>query len=82
MTETSQDSSALLAELPALAQDDRVARVRDAGPPEEVLQQLAAEAEQLAVADAGRALAATDCLISLAETFATPLGRSVVLRAT
>ncbi len=80
MTEP-QNTGKLLAELHALEQGDRVARVRSAGPPDEVLGRLAAEAEQLAITDAGRALDATECLIAVSEAIGSPLGRSLVLRA-
>ncbi len=81
MSEPSSECATMLAELPSLAEADRVARVRDAGVPDEVLGRLAAEAEQLAVTDAGQALEVTACLVAVSDGIGSALGRSLVLRA-
>ncbi|MHC4219573.1 MAG: tetratricopeptide repeat protein, partial [Planctomycetota bacterium] len=75
------DSAALLEELPSLQPDARAARVREAGPIEDVLMTLGEAAEQLALTDAGRALAATECLVPLADSLGAAVGRARVRRA-
>ncbi len=75
------ESKALLAELPALDLLQRLDRVRDCGDPDEVMRSLGETAEQLAVTDAGEALSATECLVPLADSLGSLLGRSLIRRA-
>ena len=62
MTESPSDIATLLAELPGIELPERLARIRGAGDPDEVMRGLGEAAEQLAVSDAGNALVATECL--------------------
>ncbi len=77
----SGESKALLAELPTLDPSRRLDRVRDCGDPDEVMRSLGETAEQLAVTDAGEALSATECLVPLADSLGSLLGRSLIRRA-
>ncbi|MHC4413816.1 MAG: CHAT domain-containing protein [Planctomycetota bacterium] len=81
MTEPSYDRAALLDDLPRLSPREQVARLKHLGEPEAVLLSLGEAAEQLAVTDVGRALVATECLVSLADVLPSPLGRARVRRA-
>jgi CHAT domain-containing protein/tetratricopeptide (TPR) repeat protein len=75
------DSTALLEELPSLPPDEQAARVRGFGPAEDVLLALGDAAEQLALTDAGRALAATECLVPLTDTMGSAVGQARARRA-
>ncbi len=72
---------ARLAELPAVDASQRLDLVREWGEPDDVMRSLAETAEQLAVTDAGLALSATECLVPLADSLGSPLGRSLARRA-
>src|SRR5262245_30504617 len=78
---TAQSIQALLEALPALSRAQRVQRVKAAGPPEAVLSALGEEAERLAVTDLSAALAATECLVILADQLRAGAARSVTRRA-
>ena len=71
----------MLGELATLSPRQRLERVRGAGPADDVLRMLGEAAEALAVADAGRALEATELLIPIAEELKSPLGRALAFRA-
>jgi tetratricopeptide (TPR) repeat protein len=81
MSQLAIDPAALLEALPSLHPDVQAARVRSAGPAEAVLTALSDAAEQMAMTDPGRALAATACLIPLADALDTGIGGARVRRA-
>lgn len=76
MTATTADTGALLAELLALASDDRLARLRATGPPAALLLSLADEAERLAAVEVAQAVAAAAMVVALADEAGAPLARA------
>lgn len=70
------DAAALLADLLALPAEARLDAVRAAGEPDVVLPVLAEEAERLTTVEVGRALAATELIVGLADATDAPRARA------
>jgi len=81
MTAPAPDPTALLAELVALQPDERLTRLRTAGPPAELLIALADEAERLAGVEVARAVVAAEMVAALADEVGAPLPRARARRA-
>ncbi|MHC5113009.1 MAG: CHAT domain-containing protein [Planctomycetota bacterium] len=81
MTDPPSNAPDLLNELVALPREERVARVRAAGPADEVVLELVEAATRLASAEAQRALDATDAVLGIADDLAVPVARARARRA-
>ncbi len=76
MSITGPDCAELLAALESQELAVRMARLKAAGPPDEVLGALGEEAERLAVVQLSRGLAATDLVVTLADAAGSKLTRA------
>ncbi len=80
MSPPAPDLAELLAELESEEPAARMARLEAAGAPDEVLGALGDEAERLAVVQLSRGLAATDLVVTLADTVGSKLTQARVRR--